>query len=166
MDGDESGDWNGKYVVFSTQQNYNPTEFPILYNDGWNQNGAVIPGYAEVQNGTATVNKRGGVWQISISNRTVSLTFVQEIALNDVVLVQLGAKAGQTWQYSSKNVGVGSQTVPKYEEGNFQTLQLKSPTTFDNTKTQFINNQDQYQLPFANDSYLKFPLQNILETAT
>jgi hypothetical protein len=166
MDGDYSGDWDGRYVVFSTQQNYNPIEFPILYNDGWNQNGAVIPGYAEVQNGTASVNKRGGVWQVSISNRTVSLTFVQQIALNDVVLVQLGAKATQTWQYSSKNVGVSSQTVPKYEKGDFQTLQLKSPTTFDKTKTQFINNQDQYQLPFANDSYLKFPLQNILQTAT
>lgn len=166
LDGDESGDWDGRTVVFSTQQNYNPAEFPLLYNDGWNQNGAVIPGYAEVQAGTATTNKRGGVWQISISNRTVSLTFLQEIALNDVVLVQLGAKAGETWQYSSSNVGVGSQTVPKYEQGDFQTLQLKSPTTFDSANTQFINNQDVYQLPFANDSYLKFPLENILSTAT
>ena len=106
------------------------------------------------------------MWRINVSNRTVSLTFVQQIYLNNVVQIQFGEKAGQTWQYSSANIGVGSQTVPKYEVGNFQTLQLKSPTTFDSTNTRFINNQDQYQIPFANDSYLKFPLQNIIQTAT
>ena len=166
MDGDASGDWNDRLIVFSTQENYDPTEFPILYNDGWNQDGSVIPGYAQVQAGTASVNKRGGVWRIAVANRTVTLTFEQEIALNDVVVVQFGAKAGETWQYSSANIGVDGQTVPKYEQGNFATLQLKSPTTFDGTHTKFINNQDQYLLPFESDSYLKFPLQNIIETAT
>jgi YHYH protein/Putative Ig domain len=166
LDGDTSGDWDGKLVVFTTQENYNPTTFPTLYNNGWNQNGAVIPGYAEFINGSSKINRRGGVWQIGVSNRTVSLTFVQEIQLNQVVNIQFGAKANKTYQYSSLNIGVSGQTVPKYEYGNFQTLQTKAPTTFDSKNTRFINNQDQYQLPFANDSYLKFPLKNILETAT
>jgi len=162
LDGDESGDWDGATIVFSTQENYNPTLFPNEYNEGWNLNGAIVPGYAEVQNGSATVNERAGVWTVSIVNSTVYLTFTQQITINQVVLVQEGAKANQTWQYTSAGIGVSSQTVPKYAEVNLQTITLKSPTTFDSKKTQFINNEDQYQLPFANDSYLKFPHTTIL----
>lgn len=163
LDGDESGDWDGKTLVFSTQENYNPTLFPNEYNQGWNENGAVIPGYAEVQNNTSTINKRSGVWTISVVNKTVSLAFTQQININQVVVVQFGAKAGQTLQYTAAHIGVGNQTVPKYENVNIQTVQLKSPTIFDKKQTQFINNEDQYQLPFTNDSYLKFPRQNILQ---
>jgi hypothetical protein len=148
--------------VFSTQENYNVGLFPNEYNQGWNLNGAIVPGYAEVKNGSATVNERGGVWTISIVDNTVYLAFTQQILINQVVQVQFGAKSGETLQYNSSHVGVANQTVPKYEQINIQTIQLKSPTTFDSHQTQFINNEDQYQLPFASDSYLKFPKSTIL----
>jgi YHYH protein/Putative Ig domain len=163
LDGDQSGDWNGKTIVFSTQENYNASEFPFLTNNGWNLNGAIVPGYTEVTSGSYKINERGGVWSISIANNTVTLTFIQQILVNQVVLVQYGSKAGQTLQYSAANIGINSQTVPKYVSVNVQTIQSKSPTTFDTHKTQFINNQDQYLLPFDGDSYLKFPRQNILQ---
>ena len=163
LDGDSSGDWNNKLLVFSTQENYNATTFPLLYNQGWNQNGAIIPGYAEVENGSATTNKRAGVWLITVQNQTVSLTFQQEITINQVVLVRFGAKAGKTLQYSAAHVGISNQTVPKYEYVNVSTIQLKSPTTFDAHNTQFINGEDQYLMPFDNDSYLKYPHHTILQ---
>lgn len=163
LDGDSSGDWNNKLLVFSTQENYNATMFPLLYNQGWNQNGAIIPGYAEVQNGGATTNKRGGVWLITVQNQTVTLTFQQEITVNQVVLVRFGAKASETLQYTAATVGISNQTVPKYAYVNISTIQLKSPTTFDAHYTQFINGEDQYLMPFDNDSYLKYPHQTILQ---
>jgi len=162
LDGDNSGDWDGKTIVFSTQENYNVGLFPNEYNQGWNLNGAIVPGYAEVQNGSATVNERGGVWTINITDNTVYLTFTQQIFINQVVQVLFGAKSGETLQYNSSHVGISNQTVPKYEQINIQTIQLKAPTTFDSHQTQFINNEDQYQLPFASDSYLKFPRTTIL----
>jgi len=163
LDGDKSGDWNGKQIIFSTQELYDPTLFPSLTNNGWIQNNTAIPGYAEVQQGTASVNKRGGVWSISIANNLVTLTFVKQILVNQVVSVRFGAKSSKTLDYSAATVGVAGQTVPKYVSVNVNTIQLKSPTTFDKKATVFINNEDQYSVPFTNDSYLKFPRENILE---
>jgi len=163
LDGDTTGGWNGKQIIFSTQEKYNPTLFPSLTNDGWIQNNTPVPGYAEVQQGTANTNKRAGVWSISIANNLVTLTFVKEITVNQVVSVRFGAKSGKTLEYSAASIGIAGQTVPTYVSVNISTIQLKSPTTFDKKATVFINNEDQYTIPFANDSYLKFPRENILE---
>ena len=163
LDGDSSGDWNGKTIIFSTQENYDPIKFSNLINNGWIQNNAVIPGYAEVQSGTSPVNKRAGVWLITISNNLVTLTFQQEITINQVVAVRFGAKAGETLQYTAATVGIAAQTVPTYESINITTIQLKSPTTFDVKGTVFINNEDQCVTPFTNDTFLKFPRVGIFQ---
>jgi hypothetical protein len=52
------------------------------------------------------------------------------------------------------------QTVPAYSTVNPNTIPL--PTTFDNGKTEFINNRDVYESPEIGDSYIKFPKTNPL----
>lgn len=156
------GDYNNKYIVFTTQENY-IGNYPNLTNNGWNLDNAVVPGYAEVQNSTASVNQRGGIWYSQVINNQIKLTFYQEIKINQVVSIRFGAKSGNTYQYTAAHIGIGAQTVPKYEYININTTQLKIPTTFDKKTTVFINNEDQYTTPFANDSYLKFPRTSILQ---
>ena len=58
---------------------------------------------------------------------------------------------------------MGAQKVPEYIYVNINTLQQKSPTTFDTRNTVFINNEDQYQPSFSNDRYLKFAKTNIYQ---
>jgi hypothetical protein len=78
-------------------------------------------------------------------------------------LFNIGNKSGKSLQYTTAGIGICAQTIPTYTSVNIQTITPKSPTTFDTNKTLFINNEDLYQLPFANDSYLKFPHQNIMQ---
>jgi hypothetical protein len=156
------GDYNNKFVVFTTQENY-IGNYPDLANNGWNLNNAVVPGYTELTSGASKINERSGVWLSKVSNNQIFLSFVQTVSINEVVSIRFGAKAGKTYQYTAQNVGVGSQTVPTYELVNVDTSQLKKPTTFDNKSTVFINNEDQYQLPYSFDSYLKFPRTTILQ---
>jgi YHYH protein/Putative Ig domain len=156
------GDYNNKYIIFTTQENY-VGSYPTLTNNGWNLNNAVVPGYAEVQSGSSAVNQRSGVWLSTVANNQITLTFVQQIQLSQVVAIRFGAKAGKTYQYTAAHVGVGAQTVPTYESVNTNTTQLKNPTTFDKKTTVFINNEDQYVVPYTSDSYLKFPRTTILQ---
>jgi len=162
LDGDQSGDWNGKTVIFSTQENYVGV-YPNLTNDGWIQNNTIIPGYTELTNGTSLINKRSGIWSISVVNNLVSLTFVKTILVGQVVSVRFGAKSSKSYNYSAAGIGVGAQKVPEYIYVNINTLQQKSPTTFDTRNTVFINNEDQYQPSFSNDRYLKFAKTNIYQ---
>jgi len=165
LDGDVSGDWNNKTIIFATQENYNSTLYPSLTNNGWNRFDTVIPGYNEVNNGTSLVNQRGGVWLVTVGNNLVTLTFKQQISLggNSNVLVRFGARAGKTLSYSSAGVNINGQTVPAYVLVDTNSFQKKVPMTFDYNSTQFINNEDQYSVPFASDSYLKFPRVSALQ---
>ena len=165
LDGDVSGNWNNKTIVFATQENYNSTLYPNLTNNGWNRFNTIIPGYNEVNNGTSLVNQRGGVWLITVGNNLVTLTFKQQILLggNSNILVRFGARAGKTLSYSSDGININGQTVPAYVLVDTASFQKKIPITFDYNSTQFINNEDQYNVPFANDSYLKFPRIGVLQ---
>ena len=154
-------DYNNKYIIFTTQENY-IGNYPTLTNNGWNLNGSIVPGFSEVQSGTSAVNRRAGIWYSTVVSNQIQLTFVQEIKINQVIAIRFGLKGGTTYQYTPEHVGVGAQTVPKYELINANSTQLKSPTTFDKGATVFINNEDQYSVPYANDSYLKFPKSNIM----
>jgi hypothetical protein len=156
------GDYNNKYIIFTTQENYQGN-YPTLTNNGWNLNNAIVPGYAEVQSGSSAVNQRSGVWLSTVANNQITLTFVQEIKINQVVAIRFGLKSSKTYQYTAAHIGIGAQTVPEYEYVNTNTTQLKVPTTFDNKTTTFINNEDQYAVPYTNDSYLKFPRTTILQ---
>jgi hypothetical protein len=150
------GDYNGKTIIFSTQENYS-SAYGTLTNNGWNKDNSIVPGYTEFTNGTSSLNQRSGVWLITVTKSIINLTFLQEIRNNDIVSVRFGYRGGRKLQYNPENVGVGAQTVPTYTLANVDTVQLKSPTTFDGESTRFVNNVDQYTTPFTNDKYLKFP---------
>jgi hypothetical protein len=155
------GDYNNKYIIFTTQENF-IGNYPTLANDGWNLNNSIIPGYTQVQNNSSIINKRSGIWLSTVNNNQITLTFVQEIKVNQVVAIRFGNKTSKTYQYTNAHTGIGAQTVPAYEYVNINTIQAKIPTTFDTKTTVFINNEDQYAIPYTNDSYLKFPRTNIL----
>ena len=149
---------NGASIIFSTQENFNITQFPILYNNGWNNNGTIVPGYTEVQNKTASVNQRGGVWQISIdSNNYFKLNFVQEILPGSYVQVNTGETHSNSFQLYDINAINQGFTQPRYVQTHNAVLQPRVKTTFDKSNTVFINNIDSYTLPLNGDKYLKFP---------
>ena len=74
-----------------------------------------------------------------------------------MVSVRYGTKAGKNYQYSGTHIGLIAQTVPKYEYLPVSYITIGQATTFDKSSTLFINNEDQYTTPMANDKYLKFP---------
>jgi Putative Ig domain len=148
-------DYDNKLIIFSTQENF--ANYPALLYDGWIDNGDAIPGYLEKSLGQYPINKRGGIWRINVVSNLLRLTFVEEVQVNQVVSVRFGNKAGKNYQYSSSSVGISGQTVPKYSYLPVSYVQIGTPTTFDNKKTLFINNKDQYTTPFTNDKYIKFP---------
>ena len=157
-------DYNNKIIVFSRQEKYSviSTDYAALTNDGWNLEGAVVPGYADKIGGYSAANQRGGMWLCKVVNNVLKLSFLKEIEINQAVRIRYGQKAGQLWQYNARDVGAGVYTVPHYtrvSEANYE--KINYPTTFDGNKTRLLNNVDQYQKPFADATYLKFPKSTI-----
>ena len=165
---------DGKYVVFTTQEQLNATIDTDLWtnvsNDGWNdsldQNTGgdphileiVIPGYQEKINTGTLLNKRGGIWQIAVDSRNVvKLNFVREINPGEYVYVNEGTRHANTYQlYDISTLSLG-YSVPRYTQSYSSVKVQRLPTTFDKTSTIFLNNVDTYTIPFSGDKYLKFP---------
>jgi hypothetical protein len=133
--------------------------------DGWIRANAstVIPGYLEKIVGTSTVNQRGGVWRISITNGIVTLVFVQEIDLNSRIQILFGATYATAVLYYNATIPPG-QSVPYY------TVYKVTPkatditrTTFNNNSTRFFSYRDQYYEPGTQDQYLKFPQDGVFK---
>ena len=157
-------DYDNKVIVFSRQEKYSvvSTDYATLTNDGWNLDGAVVPGYYEKTQGYSATNQRGGMWLVKVVNNVIKLSFLKEIQINQAVRIRYGQKAGQLWQYNARDVGAGVYTVPHYtrvSEANYE--KINYPTTFDGNKTRLLNNVDQYQQPLADTTYLKFPKTTI-----
>ena len=148
-------DYDNKTIIFSTQENF--PNYLGLPQDGWIQDNSTLPGYTEKLSGSSKINYRGGVWRINVVNNFLRLTFVKEINVNQVISVRFGTKAGKNYQYSGTHIGLLAQSVPKYEYLPVSYITIGQTTTFDKSSTLFINNEDQYTTPMANDKYLKFP---------
>lgn len=151
-----------KYIIFATQENFNPLIWGTLPDDGWNYGGfsalGSVLGYQEKLNSPATINKRGGVWKINIDeNDIVNLEFIKEIVPGDYIYVQDGNTHMNSLQLY--DLGALSQgfTVPKYKQSYNSVYRLRRKTTFDKSATVFINNVDTYTVPLQNDKYLKYP---------
>ena len=170
-----------KYMIFSTQEAY--IGWGTLVNDGWNNNqlilgrwddtvgwdadiwdkytaanNVLVPGYLEKTQLLSLTNQRGGVWQININSLNyVELTFVREIMPGDYVYVNQGNTHSNSFQLYDLNALSEGFTVPNYKQSFNAVLQPRPRTTFDYNNTQFINNVDNYTLPFSGDKYLKFP---------
>jgi hypothetical protein len=116
----------------------------------------VIPGYLEKVQGIATVNQRGGVWQINIVNGIVNLTPVLEILPNQRVSIIAGKSYASSILYYNPILSVG-QTVPFYSVVKLGANAIKTATTFNGNSTKFFSYRDQYYTPGSQDKYLKFP---------
>lgn len=170
-------DTPGKTLIFAQQENFlnagpyggwvnytdgfigdNVDTIPIEGYDSENYDQfSLIPGYLEKLLGPSTaVNQRGGVWQISIINNLVVLTFLKEIFTFDRVRIMNGRTYGTAVMYYATPTRAG-QTVPSYQVYRLSKDAIKNPTTFNAGTTRFFNNRDTYYVPNDQDKYLKFP---------
>ena len=117
---------------------------------------AIVPGYLEKIQGTSPINKRGGVWKISIdSNNIISLAFVQEVLPYDRIRVNFGGNYGNSVLYYNNKRVIG-QSVPEYAIFKNQVV-ANGPTTFNGATTKFFSGRDRYYTPNSQDKYVKFP---------
>jgi hypothetical protein len=165
-----------KYLIFAQQENYATVES----NDGWNRfidayigdnvltsvvegyesepfdDSITIPGYLDKIQSRSTVNQRGGVWQITVSNNIISLQFVKEVLPNQTVQITSGLTyGGATLIYTSKVLA--PYTVPYYVVYKFIPSLVTKKTTFNAGTTKFFSYKDQYYAPGSQDKYIKFP---------
>jgi Putative Ig domain len=167
---------NGDTLVFAIQENFGlgePYDGWIEYYDlfigdnvttgqseGYGSEGfdlyKVVPGYLEKVAGASTVNQRGGVWQVQIVNRIITLNFIQEISPNDRIRVYSGHTYGGSIMYY-KNILSAGRSVPYYAVYYAATPATVKRTTFNNNTTRFLSYRDQYYMPGTQDKYVKFP---------
>jgi Putative Ig domain len=153
----------GDTIIFAKQENFS-TSYPY---DGWisynsdHSSYTVIPGYLEKAAGVSTVNQRGGVWKVTVTNGIVNLNFVQEILPNQKVRVVTGGTYNNAVLYYSQNLQTG-QTVPYYAIFNVVPNKANS-TTFNGGTTRFISYRDQYYAAGTQDKYVNFPQYGVFD---
>lgn len=167
---------DGDTLVFAKQENFlnpGPYEGWVRYSDAWvgdniltdtiegyDSEGfdvySIVPGYLEKVQGTATVNERGGVWQINIVNDIVNLTMIQEILPNQRVRVIVGNTYNGAILFYNQILAPG-QLVPFYDIYRYQPGQTAKKTTFNGDTTRFFNYRDMNYAPGENDHMVKFP---------
>ena len=120
----------------------------------------IIPGYNEHLDDEDIQNQRAGIWEITVVDDLLRLSFVQTVELNQKVFVRYGNfNSGKILRYGPTIRFEYGKTVPDYvvvgekTEGN--------ATIFDGGSTRFVNNISIYQEPDEGDKYLVFPRRNI-----
>jgi hypothetical protein len=159
---------DGDTCVWVQQEGYldavrDPTQ--PYENDGWNlinrfadtaagddfdefnfNQWAVIPGYQENASDPAVPNQRAGIWQVSITDNVVSLTFLRQIEFNQTVYIQ----QDNNKYFYDPSIKLG-KTLPEYTLSTFQQLDpvrevVTAPL-----------NVDVYAPPQSEDKDIKFP---------
>jgi hypothetical protein len=151
---------SGQTIIFAQQEKY--ALYPYDANDGWTDaNGSPIPGYLDNLIHPNIVNKRSGIWQISIDPITniVTLVFVNTVTVGQQVQINNGSTHSSTILYYNSKISFG-YTVAAYSR---LVLGITArPTTFDNSNTLFISKRDVHSDPGVGDSVLAFPKTNVL----
>jgi hypothetical protein len=153
---EDSGPYDG-WVDYSSAFIGDNTETAVVegYDSGSYDTYTIVPGFLEKSQGISTVNRRGGVWRINITNSIVNLTFVQEITEYERVRILFGKTLSSAVLIYSLDLAPG-QTVPFYKVvTNNPALRIR--TTFNNDTTKFFTRRDQYYEPGSEDKYVKFP---------
>jgi hypothetical protein len=153
---EDSGPYDG-WVDYSSAFIGDNTETTTVegYDSGSYDTYTVVPGFLEKSQGTSTVNRRGGIWRINITNGIVNLTFVQEITVYERVRILFGKTLSSAILTYSLDLEPG-QTVPFYKVF-ISNPALRIRTTFNNDTTKFFTRRDQYYKPGSQDKYVKFP---------
>lgn len=139
----------GDHILTSTVEGYDSEAYDRY---------TVIPGFLEQVVGAALINKRGGIWQINIdANNIVTLSFIQEVAVNQRIQIFSGRRYNGAILYYSPPTKQG-QTVPYYSIFKLNKSSIvNAATTFNGGTTRFFSKRDQYYAPGTQGSYLKFP---------
>jgi hypothetical protein len=153
---EDPGPYDG-WVDYSASYIGDNTETTTVegYDSGSYDTYTVVPGFLEKSQGTSTVNRRGGIWRIEITNGIVNLAFVQEITVYERVRVLFGKTLSSAVLTYSLDL-VPGQTVPFYKVF-ISNPALRIRTTFNNDTTKFFTRRDQYYEPGSEDKYVKFP---------
>jgi len=153
---EDAGPYDG-WVDYSASYIGDNTETTVVegYDSGSYDTYTVVPGFLEKSQGTSTVNRRGGIWRIDITNGIVNLTFVQEITVYERVRILFGKTLSSAILTYSLDLAPG-QTVPFYKVF-ISNPALRIRTTFNNDTTKFFTFRDQYYEPGSEDKYVKFP---------
>jgi len=159
---------DGDTCVWVQQEGYldavrDPTE--PYENDGWNlinrfgdttagedfdefnfNQWVPIPGYQAHASDPAVPNKQAGIWQVSITDNVVSMTFLRQIEFNQTVYIQ----QDNNKYFYDPSIKLG-KTLPEYTLSTFQQLDpvrevVTAPL-----------NVDVYSAPQTEDKYIKFP---------
>jgi photosystem II stability/assembly factor-like uncharacterized protein len=153
---------NGDTLIFAQQEGFGGL------NDGWNlypqpydavghtldnsyDTLQVIPGYLENQQDPFISNQRSGIWRVSVTNDVVTLSFVRQININQIVTVRNEA----TKLFLDPEIKPGN-TVPAYSLLSQSTRSAAEDTSFDGEGTRFASAKDTYTEPGTLDKYLKF----------
>jgi len=160
---------DGDTLIFAQQENYagNTSSYDgwIINRDSWTQEPfdtigldlyEVVPGYLAKLTGFSTVNRRGGIWTVRITNNIVTLEFTQEINVGQRVRVGNGKSFGSSIVVYDPLVKTGF-SVPAYSSLVVASNTSTQRTIFDGNGTKFINYRDIYSGPETGDKYLKFP---------
>ena len=153
---EDPGPYDG-WVDYSASYIGDNTETTAVegYDSGSYDTYTVVPGFLEKSQGTSTVNRRGGIWRIGITNGIVNLDFVQEITVYERVRILFGKTLSSAILTYSLDLEPG-QTVPFYKVF-ISNPALRIRTTFNNDTTKFFTRRDQYYEPGSKDKYVKFP---------
>lgn len=156
----------GDTLIFAQQEGFGGL------NDGWNLYGetygtepgtqqgfdtdgydqlTVIPGYTASIN-TTTSNQRAGIWEVTVADDLVLLSFVRQILPNQVVTV-----IRETSKLFYDPLIKPGKTVPEYSLLGSNIPDSTENTSFDGEGTRFVSNRDNYTEPGALDKYIKFP---------
>ena len=150
---------HGDTLVFFKQENYpNYTGS----DDGWFRSiisgGAAtietIPGYLENLANPTIQNHRAGIWRINMLGDTVTLDFVQEVEINQLLTVKKGVSLQNSSIYYNPVISEGN-SVPEYTVVTGPDHGLK--TIFDGNGTRFFSYRDNYSRPTENAKYIRFP---------
>lgn len=122
----------------------------------------LIPGYLENAQNPTIVNKRGGVWRITIVNDIVFLIFITQIYTNQRIQITSGKTRSGSIMYYNPITPPG-QSVPYYTATTNSAVAISRPTTFNAGTTKFFTRKDQYYTPSSQDKYLKFPQYGVFK---
>jgi hypothetical protein len=112
-------------------------------------------------NPNARVNQRAGIWEISITNNRLFLTFKEEVKSGEIVRVKRGQTyGGATLMLANDPYPTGS-TELNYIRIN--TRLSSRITKFDGGSTKFVDYRDLYVDPGRGDKYVIYPKLGVFE---
>lgn len=152
--GDYNQGWSRVETLWDGEDWDNSQGTSTLGDDlGWDA-ASYVPGYNEHNLDPTVDDERIGIWEVSITDQIVTLTFVESMDFYDKVYVRNGLTYGGTNIYYDPVIKPGN-LIPNY---SIIPQQIQTTyTSFDGNGTRFFDYRDEYTEPGSGDKYIKFP---------